>query len=502
MDFTTVLTTSGNGISLQTYFDKGNITFNRIEIGSEININPKESTALANKQIVGRFLGIEKNEDNETAIIKFTFDNKEVTNKFEFLEYGIWATYTTDSGDQTDCLYAYGYSNSGKGTEIPAFTGSKSYFKEKLNVSLKIGSTDNVSVYLGEYEDYVNKESFEEHINNQNNPHNVTAEDIGLGNVENVSASDAVINIDEETINADNTESIKSGEKVSVWWAKVKNSLEKFKKHLSDYKNPHNVTLEQLTGVTSLPELLKKIITEGSQHIELRNNRYLKGQSTDGKSHALIGVGSDNNIFIGNDEASYLHLHAKNNFCLRIASSSNDYKYWSINNKGVLYPSMSYNDSSQQNNDSGLGTSSRRVGAIYTSKSLNTSDAKLKENITDAEIGLEILKRLSVVQFNFINEKEVLCGVIAQEVFTLFQELGIKNSGVYQASVAGNDPNIHPELENLTDDEILKCDDSKITWNVDYNSLTYYCIAGFQKYIYDVDKKLAQIEKEIIKWKN
>ena len=82
MDFTTVLTTGGNGLSVQTYFDKGNITFNRIEIGSGINADPEESTALANKQIVGQFLGIERNE--ESAILKFTFDNKEVVEGFEF----------------------------------------------------------------------------------------------------------------------------------------------------------------------------------------------------------------------------------------------------------------------------------------------------------------------------------------------------------------------------------------------------------------------------------
>ncbi len=501
MNFTTVLTTDGNGISLQTYFDKGNISFNRIEIGSGINVNPKESTALANKQLVGRFLGIERNDEKRSAILKFTFDNKEVVEGFEFLEYGIWATYTTASGEKIDCLYAYGYSNSGKGTEIPAFTGSKSYIKDNLNVALEIGSPDTVNVYLGEYEDYVSKESFQEHLNDEKNPHNVTKEQIGLGDVENVSIDDAVPVADQSVLDVPAKDiqqyGLQPGDKVSVLWAKTKRAISDLFSHLKDYKNPHNVTFEQLTGVASLNDLLKKIITDGNQNIELRNGRYLRGQSTDGKAHTLIGLGTDNNVYIGNDESQYAHLHAKGFLCFRTENpTTNIGQYWGMNSNCSLYPyQIPKGGTNQANNGSTIGLSSRRVGTIYATNALNTSDAKLKENISDAEIGMEILKKLSIVQFNFIGEREVKCGVIAQVVFELFQELDIHNSGVYQASVKENNPDEHPELENLTDDEILKYDDTDLTWNVDYNSLTYYCIAGFKAYMHKNDTEISEIKR-------
>jgi len=200
---------------------------------------------------------------------------------------------------------------------------------------------------------------------------------------------------------------------------------------------------------------------------------------------------------------------------MKVEDSSQNGAYWRINESGVLFPYLIPKGSSttQQNNNSSLGISSRRVGTVYATRALNTSDAKLKENINDAEIGLEILKRLSIVQFNFIGEKDVKCGVIAQEVFKLFQELGIHNSGVYQASVIHDEfvetidkdgqtiriPKIIPELENLSDDEILKHSDSEITWNVDYNTLTYYCLAGFQKYMQETSSRLSEIEKEVFK---
>lgn len=513
MDFTTVLTQGGNGISLQTYFDKGNITFDRIELGSQINLNPEESTALAQKQLVGQFLGIEWNKDNQSVLIKFAYDNKNVTEKFEFLEYGIWATYTTASGEKVECLFAYGYSNSGKGADIPAFTGAKSYIKDKLNVALSIGSPDSVNVYLGEYEDYVSKENFEEHIKDTTNPHKVTKEQVGLENVQNVSINEAVPDFEQSVLDVPAKDiqqyGLQAGDNVSVLWTKTKRAISNLFSHLSDYKNPHNVTLEQLTGAANLSELLKKIITDSNQNVELRNARYIRGQSTDGKAHTLIGLGSDNNIYIGNDEAKYAHLHANENICMRVIDGSY-YKYFHINKAGTIYGSqINIASGAQSATGANIGSSTYRYNTVYAKNALNTSDRKNKENITDAQIGLEILKRLSVVQFNFEGETEVRCGVIAQEIFKLFQELGVHNSGVYQASVISNDyeeitdkngnvmhiPIVHPELENLSDEEILKYDDAKLTWNVDYNALTYYCIAGFQVYMNKTDAEIRKIKE-------
>lgn len=516
MDFIPIMTEQGNQIAVQTLFETGDIEFTRIEIGSGRNAYPEKSTALNNAVISGQFLGCER-KDN-TAILKFTFDNRQVTESFNWTEYGVWAKFKNQSDETKEVLYAYGCTNE-TGDKIPAFVGGSSYLKNNLNMVVAIGNANNVSAYLGEYEDYLSKEDFQTHLNDKSNPHIVTKEQIGLGSVENVSVSNAIPLFDKEILNTITSDSkkynLQQGEKVSILWAKTERAISDLFLHLQNYKNPHNVTLEQLTGVSSLNALLKKIITDGNQHIELRNGRYIKGQSTDGKSHTLIGLGTDNNVFVGNNESLYTHLHAKSNICMKVEDSSQNGAYWRINESGVLFPYLIPKGSSttQQNNNSSLGISSRRVGTVYATRALNTSDAKLKENINDAEIGLEILKRLSIVQFNFIGEKDVKCGVIAQEVFKLFQELGIHNSGVYQASVIHDEfvetidkdgqtiriPKIIPELENLSDDEILKHSDSEITWNVDYNTLTYYCLAGFQKYMQETSSRLSEIEKEVFK---
>lgn len=279
---------------------------------------------------------------------------------------------------------------------------------------------------------------------------------IGLERVENVSVDDACPTFTESKTN----DNINSGDTASILWGKVKKHISVLITHIANKDNPHGVTTEKInaaksvhnhstsdinsgilsvarggTGVSDLNSLLKKLITDGKQHIKLANGRYLRGLSTNGKEYTLIGMGTDNNVYVGNDECAYTHLHAKNNICFKTQATATDSRYWGLSSTGAFYPYRIINaGSTQVNSYSSIGTSNRRVANIYASNSLNTSDAKLKENITDAEIGLEILKRLSIVQFNFIGEKDLKCGVIAQEVYKLFQELGIHNSGVYQAS--------------------------------------------------------------------
>lgn len=512
MDFIPVMTEHGNQIAIQTLFESGDIEFTRIEIGSGRNSISEKSTALNNPIINGQFLGCERKDNS--AILKFTFDNKLVTESFNWTEYGVWGKFKNQMGQTEEVLYAYGCTNE-TGDKIPAFVGGSSYLKDNLNMVVAVGNANNVSVYLGEYEDYLNKEDFHTHLNDESNPHNVTKEQVGLGNVENTSTSDAIPLFDEDVLNSPTSDAqkyiVQPGEKVSVLWAKTKRAISDLFLHLKNYKNPHNVTLEQLTGASSLNALLKKIITDGNQHIELRNGRYLRGQSADGKVHSLVGIGTDNNVYIGNDEAKYVHLHGNENICIRVIDGSN-YKYVHINKAGSIYSNqINIASGAMTATGANIGSSTYRYNTVYAKNALNTSDRKLKENITDAKIGFEILKRLSIVQFNFIGEKEVQCGVIAQEVFNLFQELGIHNSGVYQASVICNEfeeskdnegnivriPKVMPELENLSDDEILKYSDDELTWNIDYDTLTYYCLAGFQRYMNETEYRLAKLEKEM-----
>lgn len=502
------------------------LRFSRIGLGNgeRPSIDFEDITQMQNLVCFGNLTSYERNGTN--AIIHWQLDCASVENTFDWTEYALFALDENDN----EFLFSYAYN---EGTPQPiSSVNSESLVMLENDINICIGDAEHVSAIIGEYSAYASKETVEEHINNKNNPHKVSPEDVGLECVENVSTNDATPTFTEAT----NLENINSGEKVTTLWGKVKKAISTLYAHISNKNNPHGETAEQIgaatknhthsttdmnsgilpvarggTGVSDLNSLLKKLITDGKQHIKLANGRWLRGLSTDGKEHTLIGLGTDNNVYIGNDEAKYVHLHGNENICIRVIDGSY-YKYVHVNKAGSIYSNqINIASGAMAATGANIGSSTYRYNYIYAKNALNTSDIKLKENITDAEIGLEILKRLSIVQFNFIGEEEIKCGVIAQEVFKLFQELGIHNSGVYQASVICDEfeettdkdgnvvciPKIKSELENLSDDEIVKYSDDKLTWNIDYNALTYYCIAGFQRYMNTVENRIDRLENMI-----
>lgn len=84
------------------------------------------------------------------------------------------------------------------------------------------------------------------HLTDQNNPHQVTAKDVGLGSVSNVSTNDQTPTYSEATTLA----TLTSGEKLSVAFGKIKLALTHLINHLSDTSNPHTVTASQLGAGT------------------------------------------------------------------------------------------------------------------------------------------------------------------------------------------------------------------------------------------------------------
>ena len=60
----------------------------------------------------------------------------------------------------------------------------------------------------------------------------------------------------------------------------------------------------------------------------------------------------------------------------------------------------------------------------------NLSDARAKENVKDSDLGLDFIRKLRPVKFNFIGQSEVRDGFIAQEVESACSELGITFSAV------------------------------------------------------------------------
>lgn len=85
-------------------------------------------------------------------------------------------------------------------------------------------------------------QTLDEHIENTDNPHGVTKEQVGLGNVPNVSTNEQTPTYSVASELAE----LSSGEKLAAAFSKIAKVVKDFIKHLANVSNPHNVTKEQV----------------------------------------------------------------------------------------------------------------------------------------------------------------------------------------------------------------------------------------------------------------
>jgi hypothetical protein len=495
-----VFTDEGKALQLKA-MNGDSITFTKVALG-----NGELSVSINNLKQLNNMLyecGITKFENKGNyAVVHWTLDTKSVTNDFYWTEYGIFAKDSSNN----EILYAYAYDNT---PQLIPSGDSSSITQIETDINIALGDAENVDAIIGEYSAYADKKVVENHINDYENPHKVTAEQIGLGNVENVSVNNATPTFTESTA----LEELVSGDKTTTLFGKLKTAVKAVIDHINNKNNPHSITVAKIgaaasshthsttdintgslsierggTGASTAESAMTNLVTNAKKHIKLANARYIMGKDSSGTDHYICGVTGDNEVMLGNNTLKITHIHAYDNICIRVGNSDSNYKWWHINSSGHYYPNAT---------TQAIGTSSKRINRVYATASENvSSDRKLKENIKDIEIGTALLNLLKFKEFNFIGTDELRCGLIAQDVFDIFQSLGVKNSTVYTVSLKNTDK---PEFEDLTDEQILQYDDKDLEWSLDYQQITNYLLAGFIEYQKSTEKRLKKLEDELLK---
>jgi hypothetical protein len=121
---------------------------------------------------------------------------------------------------------------------------------------------------------------------------------------------------------------------------------------------------------------------------------------------------SGNNLTLSNNLKLHGNLEIVGNFSAGNFLNSNIIQ---INNN--LYP--------KDDNMYSLGVSSKSWKSVYTYKLYLTSDKNLKENIIKESNGVDLIKKLNPVEYNFKNNKEKRHGFIAQEVEKILPDIVI-----------------------------------------------------------------------------
>ncbi len=169
--------------------------------------------------------------------LKGSFDSTYISDDFAWRELGIFCK----GEDGLELLYAY--SNDGESAGTLKANATDVLAEQTIALVIAVGDAEHVTALLSGSVIYATKKEFDEHLNNKNNPHQITKETIGLDNVQNVSPSDATV---EYTESEDLIEPY-SGEKASTFYGKVKKAISSLLLHLKE-DNPHGITTKTISA--------------------------------------------------------------------------------------------------------------------------------------------------------------------------------------------------------------------------------------------------------------
>lgn len=271
------LTASGKNLLLRALAGE-TITFTKIQLGNGTAQDPAEATGLANPIITVELSKIVVGTEYVTLTAQFS--NSSITSGFHITEAGFFAKDPDDS--TKEILYALGNEDESSADYVPD-KGNR-ILEMQFDALIFIGDAENVSAAISSSLVYASKEDFDKHTAGKNNPHSVTKQQVGLGNVPNLAPSDQVLTFTEATTLAN----IVSGEKASTLFGKIKLAISKLIDHLNNRSNPHNTTAAQVGAAA-------KSHTHNAQDINAGTLSVLRGgtgRTTFPSGQMLCGTGS------------------------------------------------------------------------------------------------------------------------------------------------------------------------------------------------------------------
>lgn len=229
------LTPSGKDLLLRAIAGEAKINFSAIQFGNGKDAG-EGASALSNPLLTEEIGSYTVGEVFVT--LTTIFSNGKVTAGFRATEMGIIADDPDKQGGTM--LYAYGYTQEATADYIPA--AAETVLETQMDVLVYIGDAQNVTASISQSLVYASRADLEAHVKNMDNPHKVTKEQVGLGNVPNAATNDLTPTYTE----ASALVKMKSGEKLSIAFGKIAKSVSSLIAHMENSENPHKVTADQV----------------------------------------------------------------------------------------------------------------------------------------------------------------------------------------------------------------------------------------------------------------
>ena len=212
------------------------IKFTSVQLGNGAEQTAESATMLSNPLLTIPITQIQIG--NNYVTLTAVFNNSVVEDGFHITEVGFFAEDPDDP--EKEILYALGNETESIADYVPKYTDR--IFEMQFDALVFIGDAENVTANINSSLVYASKKEFDEHLSDTNNPHGVTAEDVGLGDVPNVPTNDQ-----EPTYTTpDMLEDLESGETLSTAFGKIKLGISKLIAHLKNNDNPHDITAEKI----------------------------------------------------------------------------------------------------------------------------------------------------------------------------------------------------------------------------------------------------------------
>lgn len=249
------LTNAGKQILLQAMAGNAALRFLSIQLGNGADAT-RSATALSNPMMTLEITGYEATEDGLTLEAAYSGQDVEVT--FYATELGVLVEDPEVEGGTV--LYAYQYT--------PLVTAARVHSGQELDtetqmfVDVYVGDAEAVEVVLARPGENVTRTEFETFADRRDNPHNVTAEQVGLGKVQNAEPENTTVKFTLVPPNGE-IKNIESGERLGVSMGKIRRVFQAVLQHFSR-QNPHEITPEMIDAADRDHEHSVADMTEGT----------------------------------------------------------------------------------------------------------------------------------------------------------------------------------------------------------------------------------------------
>lgn len=245
------LTNDGTDMMLAALQGDG-ITFTKICLGDGTSSDQQSMTDMDHKVIT--VVITEMTRTANYVLLTGRYTNSDVQTGFYAKELGVYAENTAG----VEKLYAYRYS--AQDVDYIPSPSSGRVVDTEISIIVSVGTVEDISAIIAEGTGYASEAALQNHVQNRSNPHHVTKENVGLGNVPNLAPSN--MTIDFNTINT--LQDVASGNTLATIVAKLQSAISFLRNHIANKNNPHSVTPSQIGAAASSHTHSASDVTSGT----------------------------------------------------------------------------------------------------------------------------------------------------------------------------------------------------------------------------------------------